>query len=254
MEISMKSNATNYLKVIGLTIGLGVCSTQQSFSSDDKAGLQTEGSVMALRTAFELPMKFSTDVGEFSVTFTNRPDEPDNHYMQPYNLATPEKFLETSHLQFMNRVALYFNEQEAARQQMLEQFQKDKMLPPELQGKYIDMMLYRKSFDDQSDEEGGEPPLKMMKMLMDNSIFPLQFQTYDFHLTDRYAFPDSVMTINWSFEPEDNPSDYTDLSKFQDRKEFYSYMYNGLVGYLTKTASALELKNFRENIQPFMYS
>lgn len=75
--------------------------------------------------------------------------------------------------------------------------------------------------------------------LIDNPVMPLKFQTYAYMFQDKYAFPTSVVTMDWEFKPEEAYDPDSDLKKFSDQDEFLVVVNNAFVDHLNSLAKPI---------------
>lgn len=231
------------LYAMGLAI-LGV-EKSSSFAYDDDE-LELQANTIALQTPFYLPLKFTTEVGTLGLTITNRPDEADNFYIRPYHLPDPGDFLEMSHLAFLREVKTAFEDLEIQYGQLLNEIKETGIVQPFLQTKYANETLERHPLPEHT-ANTLVSGTKEEKAELKSTIFPLYLQTYKYHLEDKYAFPYSVMTLDWIFEPDGGNEKYLPLRNFADREEFYIFINNALVEHINKIATSIYEEMNRRN-------
>jgi|GEM_PF-2671727 len=245
----MKQVATKTLGAFSLITALNLGSVGV-YASADKNPFDDEELKPALQSAFTVPLKFSTDFGELSLTITNDPKEEDVNYIRPH-LMNPSSFLEMSHRHFLRRIELSLMEAMAGMAQLGQGDDLSGMVPscmrsmpgasePTLRGPT-------------QIQQAFEPVNKRSKVLMDNAIYPIKYQMDDYWMNDKYAFPNSVITLEWTFEKTDDEMTYADLGKFNDATQFYSYIQSRLFEAIKEKAEELRNRKFRDEVRPFMF-
>jgi len=250
MEKDMKQDAKHYLGIMALTFQMGFFASEASCSKPGDDFLNGESAELAFSTQFSLPIKFSTDLGELSLTIVNNTEEDDDHYLRPHNLPSPSDFLQFSHLQLVKRIDIMLAEKEDERDGLLASMEEGDLVSDDLKVACIDYIQGRRSLE-ASDEDQGSA-YKKTRYLVDNPIYPLKYQLFNYDTWDKYAFPRSVVTIAWHFECKDVPKNYADLNMFQDPVLFYSYLKNNLREFIKAKAKEVDDERFNA-IRPYMY-
>lgn len=236
----MRKEANKYFGIIALTFGLSLCATQTTFAKGDD--YTDEDATNVLKTPFSFPMKFSTDSGELTLTFTNRPDEENVHYLRPANLPNASDFISISHMYFMNNAEKKLTEETTLRAKLMAEMAQTKLLSPEKQMEYLNVMMGRNA--DSADQK--------QEAATDNAIYPLQYQSMNLGTYTKFAFANSVVTVDWLFQKNDDPQDYADLNIFQDKNVFFGYAQKCFAEFITTSARKLENDQFSK-IQPLLY-
>lgn len=200
---------------------------------------------MALQNLFSVPMQFTTGHGTLILTVTNHPDEPDLNYIQPHNLKNPGDFFDISHLAFLRHIQKTFANLEY--QHLLKQYEvrESPLLPDALKLEAVDLMMEKKPLPEHILDilESGNA---QQKEAIDNPILPLRFQTYAYHMEDKYAFPASVVTFQWNFQPSEIFEPDSGLKQFDDLDEFITYINNGFVDHLDNLAHRIMQQHTRD--------
>jgi hypothetical protein len=222
------------LYMIGLAFFGFEKSTASAFNDDQ----EVEANSIALQRPFSLPINMATPAGTLTLVITNRPDEADNYYLRPYSLPDPGDFFEMSHMAFIREVKQYYVDLETQRGLLIAELARTSLLPPSLQGKYVDEMLEKKKLPKNVLQELNEAPDKN-SMAEQNSIFPLELQTYKYQMTDKYAFPYSVITLDWSFEPGKVVKNVKNTRDFVSREDLYVFLNNTFVDHINDLAGKI---------------
>ncbi len=246
----MKQDDKQYLGIMALILNLGFVSTEASCSKSVDDFLNDESAALAFSSQFSLPLKFSTDLGELTLTIANNTDEENEHYLRPHNLPSPSDFLQFSHLQLVKRVEIMLADKEDERESLLASMQEGNFVSDEVKVACIDYIQGKRRIGVSAEEQDMTP--KKTRYLIDNPVYPLKYQQFNFDTWDKYAFPNSVVTIAWHFESKDVPKHYADLNMFQDPVLFYSYLKNNLREFIKVKAKEADEKKFNA-IRAYMY-
>jgi hypothetical protein len=231
----MRKITTNALGMMFITLGIGMGSSQKAYSFDTDEN--SDDLLAVLKTQFAVPVKFSTEMGELHLLLTNDPLEEDNHYLRPMNLPSSSDFLDISHVRF-----LYDLEQTLAEEDQLDVDQ------PAL-GPEIDLATALTEVN----SAPPSPPLKKIKrIVMDNPIYPIKYQHYDFEHEDKFAYPNSVLTVNWKYKTSDDPQNYADLSIFPNTNLFTGYVFKTFAEHVKTAAIKRNQMNF-ESVKAQLY-
>lgn len=201
-------------------------------AGDNDDFLKSEEARIPLKTAFTHELKFSTDMGELTLSFENNPQELNLHFLNPQNLPKSMDFISISHKKFLSSLDDFLAPKTTADQSTITDSDNDSI--PE------------------SEDSAQEPPLKHMRLLQDNAAYPLKFQSYNFFVKHQFALADSVLSVNWSFETKDVPYDYADLNIFSESNLFYEYAKNSFANYLKKQTELIEETKFAQ-VRGLMY-
>ncbi len=222
------------LYMIGLTLFDLEKSAASAYDDEDQ---NVEASTIALQRTFSLPINLATTAGTLTLVITNRPDEADNYYLRPYNLPDPGDFFEMSHLVFLREVRQSYEDFETQRGLLKAELANTSLLPPSLQSKYVDEMLEKKKLPKDLQAMKDDPDKE--KVAGQNAIFPLDLQAYRYQMTDKYAFPYSVLTLDWSFVPSGIDKKIKETRDFADREEFYTYINDTFVDHINGLATKI---------------
>lgn len=238
---------TKYLKTLCL---LGATSLGVNAEAGDQKNFGDEELANAFNAGFTIPIKFSTDFGELTVTLSNDANEEDHNYIRSHLLSKPGAFIEMSHQLLLKKLELTVLEEKMRHASMTPQNESLPLL--ELNKPLSAASAPVLGSEAEEPYMASPPPQKFQKLIMDNLIFPIKYQAWDSELIDKYAFPSSVLTVTWTFEQNDHGLNYADLNKFTDTAQFYAYLQSRLLEVVHDRASEMEKAKF-EAIRPYLY-
>lgn len=202
---------------LGMLLAIGQAQNVKASKANDF--FTTNEATLALRTFFVLPMVFHTDMGELTLTIYNDAKEENDHYMRAHNLSKHSDYLNHSHSQMLRYL-----------EQVLEE---EKDLTGELLA--------------ESNPHMSSPVMPTKKpRIQNNPIYPLAFQGMDSTRIDKFALPESVLTLEWKYEELENPRYTTSLNLFKDKSDFFAYVQNTLHEKFILIAKEIEEESFHK--------
>lgn len=242
----MKHKMIKSFAILSFISGLDLDNANASADKNLFTSADIEG---AFRTSFSVPMHFSTDVGELSLAINNEPGGQDMGYMRPHLLGKGESFIEMSHTHFLRRIDQSIMSSQTGSMSEEEGYPEEEYedaIMPAAQSVSEPILRSACSWD-------NLPMFPMPTMVVDNPVYPVKYQSSNYWLIDKYALPNSIVTIHWSFNRHQFPTESADLSKFSSPAQFYGYVQNRLLEVVKTTTKAMETDRFEREIRPLMF-
>lgn len=252
----MTYNTNKQIRTIYLILNLAIM-TSSAAASSDKNPFNNEETELGFKTAFSVPIRFNTDLGELTLTISNSPGEEDKGYMRLHLLSKPETFLEMSHLHFLSRIeqAYMVSHYKRARiDKSDDELGEGEEVPDdEIMGDSKPLQSASAPVLQDACPYAKTTQSSVSVALMENPVYPLKYQVSNYWAIDKYALPKSVLTLHWVYNFNAFPEPTVELTKFKDPAQFYSYVQNRLLEVVKEQKSAMDKKRFEDEIRPLMY-